>query len=723
MGFISLGFAFFFLSPAHTETRSSVPPAAQITGDFVRLRETPTREGKIVGVLFKYMTVTIVGQGSPPETIDGKTAPWYQVKGTGVSGWVFGGFLDFSLAHTRKNTFDGNSDLNWFFKKFGKSTNDYEKLKPQDFSLDQYRSLLSAAKIKPWSTCWPLAYTAYAEYKIDPNSPRMAYLRPKLFDPRFLKNVYGYLRGNGAAKEFLNDLLRAVPSPKWDDPAFVKELDLSFDQFSFVSDRLRDNESFMREPISRDLNCFSEASPRLRGDKKFILSLSSSSISQQPVSLLKNASADLQNDFDLALYLCALNARNLDGVSDVLINRPDFWEALLKSSTTLADYPVFHRYDNPRPENFYFDREVFDCGFVRNPLIIRMILKSTRISPDKFGIAENSISDKSYALDIVKSNGWAIKYVTESLRNDREIVYWAVKDKPESFQFARGSLKDDIKFVSNLMESHPAIFEYASERVRSDRTLALKAISAKPELLSSVAGSLVGDESLAVTAMKESNGKIFHMAPEWVRSNKKVAQAVLVGNPQGACALAGTLKDDKELALLALSNDPTGDVYRCFSKNLQGDRDVAFLAVRQNFNNLSPPRYSETRVPETLKNDRQFALMVVRERGWLLKYFPENIRADKEVALEAVGNKTKKSGPDASVDDFPPPLLDDSDFMLQAIRRNPWFILGISPRLKDNEQFIGAVLKNYPPDYPFNPEWVSYRLRPKVDQFKKTKKW
>jgi hypothetical protein len=61
----------------------------------VRIRSTPGLSGSILGYLSKGESVTVNQRGNSREKIDGKQEFWYQVAtSSGVTGWVFGGFLD-----------------------------------------------------------------------------------------------------------------------------------------------------------------------------------------------------------------------------------------------------------------------------------------------------------------------------------------------------------------------------------------------------------------------------------------------------------------------------------------------------------------------------------------------------------------------------------------------------------------------------------------------------
>lgn len=692
------------------------PKKAQVTGDFLQVRETATIKGVATGVLFKNMIVTVLGKSDQPFTAGGKKDWWYHIKTEeGKTGWVFGGFLDFTLAHKNQSTYEGNPDLSWFFKKYGKSTYDYDSLNPKDFNLDNYRSLLSQVKSgdSTENASYALLFSAYREYQASPESPRMVYLRPILFSPQVFNTILDHRSDESSYdKNLYEKVLHSMPQENWKDSALLKDLHLKPDDLTLVDKKLMDDESFV-EPLVKNNGCYLPyLSTRLLDDKAFLLKMTNflcCGHKSACIGMFENVSDRLRDDYDLAVMACREQAPNLDAVSDRIINDFNFWEEILKVSTslTMAGYDGY----GARYEEALYASPALDLSRIRNPQVIAAILQSSDIKASDFGEKISALTDRALLLTMVKSDGLALDFVSDELKNDKEFVYWATLENPAALEFASAAIKGDRGFVTDLIAKSPGIFQYASEDVRSNRTVALSVINKKPEMVNYLAGPLIGDNELSALAMEISFGKLFPSSPEWIRSNKSAALVAVKHSPEGVCSIEGELKEDKEVALVALANDPKGETYRCLSEKLRADPELALMAVKKNFNNLLGRSYQkQSPVPESLKRDKPFALDVVREAGWLLKYFPEEIRADKEVALEAIDKDKEDSVPGASGNDFAPALRDDADFMLQAIQRDSRLMEGVSPRLKDDEKFVDAVLGKLPLDAYFKDDWLKYKL-------------
>ena len=60
------------------------------------------------------------------------------------------------------------------------------------------------------------------------------------------------------------------------------------------------------------------------------------------------------------------------------------------------------------------------------------------------------ITNKQEALDIVTKNGYVIQYVSEELRNDKEVVLVAVKRDIEALGYASKELRNNLVVQLNL---------------------------------------------------------------------------------------------------------------------------------------------------------------------------------------------------------------------------------------------------------------------------------
>ena len=84
-------------------------------------------------------------------------------------------------------------------------------------------------------------------------------------------------------------------------------------------------------------------------------------------------------------------------------------------------------------------------------------------------VSESLRDDKDFMLEAVKNGGSALRYASERLRDDKEVVLEAVKQYGLALHYASKSLKDDKEIVLEAVkeDSYLALL-YASERLREE---------------------------------------------------------------------------------------------------------------------------------------------------------------------------------------------------------------------------------------------------------------
>ena len=84
------------------------------------------------------------------------------------------------------------------------------------------------------------------------------------------------------------------------------------------------------------------------------------------------------------------------------------------------------------------------------------------------------ITNKKEALKAVKQNGWALEFASDELKNDREVVLEAVKEKGSAgfaLEYASEELKNDRKVVLEAIKEYGGALKYASDELKNDPEL------------------------------------------------------------------------------------------------------------------------------------------------------------------------------------------------------------------------------------------------------------
>jgi hypothetical protein len=82
--------------------------------------------------------------------------------------------------------------------------------------------------------------------------------------------------------------------------------------------------------------------------------------------------------------------------------------------------------------------------------------------------SESLRNDKEVVLAAITQSGAALKYASINLQNDRNIVFIAVNQEGYSLEYVSESLKDDQEIVLVAIKRRIDAFQYSSENLRND---------------------------------------------------------------------------------------------------------------------------------------------------------------------------------------------------------------------------------------------------------------
>ena len=261
---------------------------------------------------------------------------------------------------------------------------------------------------------------------------------------------------------------------------------------------------------------------------------------------------------------------------------------------------------------------------------------------------EHILADKDFMIKAVKRNGLTLKYASDELKNDAEVVLAAIEGGDvcgyfaEALEFASDELKDDKSIVMAAVSRRGEALRFASDRLRCDRDVVMAAVDQSGWALEYASDELRNDEEVVLTAIQGGddtcNGYSFAMeyASEELKSNKEfMIKAIELTEGEAFAKASDTLKNDKEIVLIAVKNcspphqcDPT-IVLAYASDQMKADKDVVLAAVRRN-------GWSLNYASEELKADRDVVLVATINNPWSLTYASPTLRADKEFMMYVV---------------------------------------------------------------------------------------
>jgi len=216
---------------------------------------------------------------------------------------------------------------------------------------------------------------------------------------------------------------------------------------SFFNFKLKKDKDYLIYRIKKKPSLFKFANQKLKGDKDVVLAYLE--YSRGYAYSLRNVSLTLINDKEVALKAVQSNGQNLYFLPSKFQDDKELvFEAILNDPYALT-------WASERLQN---DRETV---LLWTTMDNRFNNKSTF----KF-VSVTLKSDKEVVMEHVKHNGSDLKFASEKLQGDIDVVLTAVKRTGIALEFASEKLRDDWEVVMFAYESDKESIKYASERLK-----------------------------------------------------------------------------------------------------------------------------------------------------------------------------------------------------------------------------------------------------------------
>merc|ERR1712146_484856 len=132
----------------------------------------------------------------------------------------------------------------------------------------------------------------------------------------------------------------------------------------------------------------------------------------------------------------------------------------------------------------------------------------------------------------------ALRYASDALKDDREVVRIACKQDGEALEFASPALQDDLEVVKcALFSSHAGDpLKYASAALRANRELLLELCQMNGNVLQYASDALRGDREVVEWAVKTSKkAHALQYASSKLQADKHIQYLALCNNHVQLC--------------------------------------------------------------------------------------------------------------------------------------------------------------------------------------------
>ena len=295
-------------------------------------------------------------------------------------------------------------------------------------------------------------------------------------------------------------------------------------------------------------------------------------------------------------------------------------------------------------------------------------------------IFKNTVEDLYNNLDFilcaVEINGFLLQYIPYQFKNHRDIVLTAIinysnfksgqwgNDSP--LKYASESLRNDMEVVLAAIQKDGRAISYASDNLKKNVDLVFESLKKGAGLsyFTYLPFDLQTRENLLLT-LKNGGGDI-DLIPIDLRSDKEILMFAIKYYAKNLSQASAELKNDKEIVLAAVKS--SGEVLEYVSDELRNDPEIVLAAVSQNGAAL---KFAS----EEMKNNKEITITAVSNKHCSNSYLPaiayvgNILKNDKDIILKSFeGGLYSKI---FEMELVPTHLLNDKDFVLKLLKKDP----------------------------------------------------
>ena len=281
-------------------------------------------------------------------------------------------------------------------------------------------------------------------------------------------------------------------------------------------------------------------------------------------------------------------------------------------------------------------------------------------------------NDKEIVLEAVKHNREALEYVSEELKNNKQVVLCAIRSEYFGYE--------------------PDILKHASEQLRDDKEVVLAAVGCEYYSLKDASERLKDDKDIVLTAIKHNANQLKY-ASERLKNDREIVLTAVEENGQALDGASEELKSDKDVVLTAIKSCANFcDVFKYVGRKLRDDKEVVMFAVNHYGMSLEY-------VNKNFRNDKDIVLCAVNNNGKALQYASERLMGDEEIVFIAVkkGAHYQYSKLDDATNEKLEAIYQLVRFRNDTITTLNWFYEKDKyiNFIKNNDELIYDLIKNY----------------------------
>jgi hypothetical protein len=117
-------------------------------------------------------------------------------------------------------------------------------------------------------------------------------------------------------------------------------------------------------------------------------------------------------------------------------------------------------------------------------------------------MSKENWDDKSFVLEQVQKNSYALNYASKILKDDEEVVLTTVKRDGTALEFASDRLQDDKAIVLASVQNRGYALRYASDRLKDNKAVVLASVQNRGSALRFSSDRLRSDVNFCIECAK-----------------------------------------------------------------------------------------------------------------------------------------------------------------------------------------------------------------------------
>ena len=190
---------------------------------------------------------------------------------------------------------------------------------------------------------------------------------------------------------------------------------------------------------------------------------------------------------------------------------------------------------------------------------VQKSIKKVTLNPNFYSKLEGDLkNNKNIALAAVTGDGMALSIVNKIFRADAEVVLAAIK-AGGSFHYADISLKSDVEFVKKIIAINVSAIKYVSDELKNNKEIAIASVESSASTIKYLNEKFWSDEDvlkvvLTTGLINDSKPTILEFIPQKYRDNKELVLKLLEKNGYELEFVSDRLKEDYECLMAACLN-------------------------------------------------------------------------------------------------------------------------------------------------------------------------